>query len=156
MSRRERYVEKVFADRHKFELDNDGCEIPDSTPGPIPVGFKRPLTLQEQVRQMIRLSQVESEEINSIEVDDEDGFSAVENEEELAIQSPYDLIYDEDIKKELPRFEKVEVDRAKRDFDNKLNAARIEKDLSHRKRSKAAKKEQSDKPDEAPADEDSE
>lgn len=35
-------------------LDEKGHEIPDSTPMALPVGFKRPESLQDQIRRLIR------------------------------------------------------------------------------------------------------
>lgn len=35
-------------------LDDDGSEIPDPTPVSLPVGFKRPPTLDETIRRLVR------------------------------------------------------------------------------------------------------
>ena len=53
-------------------LDKDGNEILDNTPVAIPAGYRKPPTLQKQIRTLLRHERyqqaVESGEIESIEV----------------------------------------------------------------------------------------
>lgn len=143
-------MKKVESIKWNSALDSDGFEVPDSTPGPMPVNFKRPLSLQEQVRQMIRISQVEAMDNMPDTVDEEDGFQSVADED-LAIQSPYDLVYDPELKRSMPRFEKIEVDRVREDFDRNLEKARLEKVKSGRGSKKVSSKASGAAAPEAPA-----
>lgn len=61
----------------KGKFDKNGKEIPDSTPIAIPAGFRKPPTLQEQIRSLVRHESyqrlVDSGEIESFdEADDLD------------------------------------------------------------------------------------
>lgn len=64
-----------------MKFDKEGRELPDPTPIEIPAGFKRPETLQEQIRRLVRTaiseravdSGAESfEEANDFDMDDDD------------------------------------------------------------------------------------
>lgn len=74
--------------------DTDGQEVLDSTPIALPVGFKRPETLAEQVARLVRSesfnSQMRSQgresfdEANDFDFDDEDPLTPYEADPELA------------------------------------------------------------------------
>lgn len=62
-----------------------GQELPDDTPLELPVGMRRPLTLQEQIQQAVRgaVSRAAArheretfDEANDFDVEDDDGFEA--------------------------------------------------------------------------------
>jgi len=49
----EKYVEDQFTGELRLIQDKMGREVPDPKPLEIPVGFKRPETLQEQIRRLV-------------------------------------------------------------------------------------------------------
>ena len=84
MGRRKEEVETIdmFA-----TLNADGHEVPDPTPKALPVGFKRPETLAEQVQRLVRTSVSEHaaahgmetfEEAEDFDTEDEDPFTPYE------------------------------------------------------------------------------
>lgn len=79
--------------RYKF-LDDKGREVPDPNPLEIPVGFKRPESLAEQVRRLVRSEQL-SQSVQA------QGFETFEESEDFEIDddmfdpsSPYEEVFD--------------------------------------------------------------
>lgn len=76
--------------------DEDGKEIVDAKPVAIPAGFRRPETLAEQVRRLVRMEQMEDtgeetwEDANDFDVDDD-----------FDPRSPWETIYDEALGREV-------------------------------------------------------
>lgn len=74
------------------KYDEHGNEIPDQTPVEVPLSFKKPLTLAEEVRRMVRneLSQV-AENQGAETFEEADDFD-VEDDDDLAFMSPYEIL----------------------------------------------------------------
>lgn len=74
-------------------LDKDGNEILDNTPVAIPAGYRKPPTLQEQIRMLLRHERyqqaVESGEIESIE--EADDFETGDPDDNDSFSTPYEM-----------------------------------------------------------------
>lgn len=79
MSKKKSVSKAMSSGRARF--DERGLEIPDSTPMEIPVGYRRPETLQDQIRRMVRVdlsaaaeqAGAESfDEANDFDIEDDD------------------------------------------------------------------------------------
>lgn len=118
-------------------------EAVDPNPVTLPVKFQRPPTLAEQIarfmgaheRYVAQQGQESPDEVDDFEIEDED-----------APHSPHELVYDEQLNRELPRFEKEHLDRQRAAFDEKLQTKiredRQQREMLHRmqQEDKAAKK----------------
>lgn len=114
-----------FVDRIQKMLKNrvGVNEVPDPTPMAIPIGFKRPETLAEQVRRLVRSEQLSSyarsqgmesfEEAEDFDVDDD-----------FDPRTPYELEFDPAVGKEITRGEKQHLDRARGEFDQEVAVAK--------------------------------
>lgn len=91
-------------------------ETPDPTPVEAPFKFNRPKDLATMVREAVQsqhlaqLAQAEGfdsfEEWDDYDVEDED-----------SMESEHDLVRDEDLEREVPRYEKRHLDKSRREFD---------------------------------------
>lgn len=77
----------------KAQLDAEGREIPDPRPLSLPLGFKRPETLTEQVQRLIRNSMSEYAALNDAETFDEsDDFDI--DDDPIDPETPYEMEFD--------------------------------------------------------------
>lgn len=97
----------------------DGREILDPTPIAVPIGFKQPPTLAEQVRRLVG-------HYRTIE---DAGFETPEEADDFAVgddydpSSPWELVHDEqfgEVTKEVKR----DLDMSRREFDEEVKKAR--------------------------------
>ncbi|AFS65320.1 hypothetical protein [Dragonfly-associated microphage 1] len=90
-----------------MKFDEKGRELPDPTPIEIPTGFRRPETLQEQIRRLIRSEQFAAqmgrpdaesfEEANDFDVDDDGELPVTQHEfTAMALEKPNDEYDDAD------------------------------------------------------------
>lgn len=70
-------------------LDEKGREIPDPTPMEMPIGFSRPLTIQEQIRRMVQTEVSQAAAAHGAETwEESDDFAT---DDDIESQSPYEL-----------------------------------------------------------------
>lgn len=113
-------------------------EAVDSKPKSLPVSFGRPPTLAEQIAYHMSASSRYAAAQAGDGTDDED-FGGPEGDWEDEAQSPHELVYDEQLNRELTRFQKEHLDRQRAEFDRQLNA-RIKSDKEKKAAISAAKK----------------
>lgn len=77
----------------KAKLDKNGHEVPDPKPLSIPMGYKRPETLQEQVQRLIRSSMSEYAALQDAETFEEADDFDIEDDE-LDPSTPYEMEFD--------------------------------------------------------------
>lgn len=106
------------------KYDERGEPIVDSTPMAMPLGVRRPPTLQEQIR---RFTALELQRIRSA------GDESVEDEHDLEVDDDFDaafppthheLVMDESLGREVTRAEHRSLEAARREFDLRWLAAR--------------------------------
>lgn len=102
---------KPTKDRKKSSLRRH--EVTDPNPMTLPVKFKKPPTLAEQIARYMG----DHERFNEGDGSDEDDFEVAEDE---SPESPHELVYDPLLNRELPRYEKILLDRGRAEFDAKL------------------------------------
>lgn len=101
------------------KLDKQGREILDLTPVSIPVAYTRPLSLQEQIKRMVRSEEfMRQADAAGVETFDEaDDFDVGDD---FDPSSPYELEFDPDLGREVSKEEKRVLDEARREFDDQL------------------------------------
>lgn len=72
--------------------DEYGNEIADETPLEVPLSFKKPLTLAEEVRRMVKNEMSQMAESQGAETFEEADDFEVEDEDDLAFMSPYEIM----------------------------------------------------------------
>lgn len=82
-----------FTGEIKTIMNDDGHEVPDSTPVAIPSHFKRPETLQEQIRRLVRSEQFnqEREAAGEETFDEADDFMV---DDDFDPSTPYEVFFD--------------------------------------------------------------
>lgn len=92
-------------------------EAVDPNPVSAPVKFQRPPTLAEQIARFLGQHEryVKSQEAES--PDDAEDFDIPDED---SPESPHELVYDEQLNRELPRYEKALLDRQRAAFDEAL------------------------------------
>lgn len=104
------------------KLNEKGHEVLDPTPVAVPVHFKRPPTLQEQIRSMVR-----SEELRRAA--SSQGMETFEEADDFAVgddydpRSPHELVFDPELGKEVSQEEAQVLNTARQEFDHKLKDA---------------------------------
>lgn len=116
--------------REKLKARARYKEVVDERPMAMPVQFRAPPTLQEQVQALMRSEQLKAWANHN-------GFDTLEEAEDFDIgdgddwSSPYELEYDEVVGREVTKQEKRMLDESRRVFDNayseKVKASRKEK-----------------------------
>lgn len=132
-------------------------EYADPTPTTAAVQFKTPPTLAEQIarymgqhhRWQAQQGIETPEEAEDLDIDEDD-----------SPESPHELVYDEQINREIPRYEKMLLDEQRKKFDQVIEEKR-KADLAARraaeaaeKRYRAQRKKNADKDESADADDD--
>lgn len=113
-------------------------EAVDSKPKTLPVAFGRPPTLAEQISRHMLASQRYAAAQQGDGTDDDD-FGGPEGDWEDEVASPHELVYDEQLNRELTRYQKEHLDRQRAEFDKRL-AAKIKSDRERKATVEAAKK----------------
>lgn len=113
-------------------------EAVDSKPKTLPVSFSRPPTLQEQLAYHFAASNRYAAARLGDGSDDDD-FGGSEGDWEDEIQSPHELVYDEQLNRELTRYQKEHLDRQRKVFDQRLSE-KIKADRDRKATIEAAKK----------------
>lgn len=104
------------------KFNERGEELMDSRPLDIPIGFKRPETLAETIQRMVRNEASRVAAANDMETFEEaDDFDVGDDYDP---SSPWELEFDPELGKEVPKEVKAELDRSRAQFDE---AVRIEK-----------------------------
>lgn len=88
----------------------------DPTPVEMPIGYKRPESLQEQIRRLVR-SEAWTQEMNRLDAETFDEADDFDVGEDFDPQSPYELQFDPDLNKEVTREEKFVLDQSRAKFD---------------------------------------
>lgn len=127
---------RKLKDKFLGRQNEKGQEIPDPTPIAIPAGITRPPTLQETIQRFIRNDAIRRHlETQGIETFEEaDDFDVPDN---LDPSSPYELVYDQDLGKEVYPHEKNMIDRERQIFD-KFSQEKL-KEAKKKKAANAAK-----------------
>lgn len=113
-------------------------EAVDSKPRTLPVSFGRPPTLAEQIAQhMAASNRYAAARLGDGSDDDDFGGSDSDWEDEPG--SPHELVYDEQLNRELTRYQKEHLDRQRAEFDKKL-AGKIKEAREKKATIAAAKK----------------
>lgn len=71
--------------------DEKGREIMDTTPVEVPLEFQRPLTMQEEIRRMVRQELSRAAEASGFETFEESDDFDVEDDDDLLFMSPYEI-----------------------------------------------------------------
>lgn len=104
-------------------------EYVDPTPTTAAVKFQRPPTLAEQIaRYMGQHQRWQAQQ--GFETPDE--AEDIESPEEEHVESPHELVFDEQLNREMPRYEKMVLDAQRKTFDEQLEKKR-RADLAARK-----------------------
>lgn len=82
----------------KPQLDANGWEIPDPQPLEIPGGFKKPETLQEQIRRLIRAASREAAEQGLETFEEAEDFNV---DDDFDPHTPYEVFFDPVLNKEI-------------------------------------------------------
>lgn len=105
------------------KFDEKGRELPDPTPIAVPAHFKRPPTLQEQIRSMVRSEElrrlVESRDMETFE--EADDFDVGED---FDPRSPHELVFDPELGKEIPQEVAHELKMSRASFDEEVKKAK--------------------------------
>lgn len=135
----------------KTTFDSEGREVLDDTPVAIPVGFKRPPTLQEQIARAVRSEHFK----NLMEAADMETFEEADDfdvGEDFDPMTPYEMEFDPDLGKEITHAEKVHLDRQRDQFDahmkQKMAEAKSKPKPKKQPKKEAKKNEESDDSDE--------
>ena len=113
----------------------------DPTPPAIPLKWKRPPTLQEQVARMVHSEQFK-------QYMEREGFETIDEAEDFEVgddyvpEAPHELVYDHDLGKEVSKREKANLDRDREKFDNYAR-----QELAKKRAAKKEKKEEAAPPD---------
>lgn len=100
------------------KYDEEGREIMDSTPVAIPVGFRKPETIEEKILRLVKASQLQ-------QTLDANGVETFEEAEDFDVgddvdpQTPYEMVFDPGLGREVTRAEKKFMDEGRRQFDPK-------------------------------------
>lgn len=112
-------------------------EAVDSKPRTLPISFGRPPTLAEQIASHM----LASERYAIAQAGDgsnDDDFDGPEGDWEDEAQSPHELVYDEQLNRDLTRFQKEHLDKQRAEYDRRL-ADKIKSDRERAATVKAAK-----------------
>lgn len=85
----------------KTKYDEFGRELPDPTPKAMPVGFKRPETLDEQIRRLIRTHMSDMAEDQGFETFEEADDFAVEEDDQFDPETPFEMEFDPVLQREV-------------------------------------------------------
>lgn len=103
-------------------------EATDPTPMTLPVKFQKPPTLAEQIARHMGATQRWQEQHASESPDDALDFGDDDEDEPRSI---HELVFDEQLNRELTRYEKMALDKSRAAFDQKLQA-KIQNDRAAR------------------------
>lgn len=106
----------------------------DPTPISLPVGFAKPPTLAEQIARYLNQAERLKQEAGEESPDEADDFGSDEEDEQ--IYSPHEVVFDELLNREIPRWQKEHFEKQRKEFDNRLMAKVVE----DRKAAQAAEK----------------
>lgn len=106
----------------RLELDGFGREVPDPTPLELPLGFKRPETLAEQVQRLVRHSVSEYAALHGEETFEE--ADDLEIDDEFDPGTPYELEFDPILGREITAADFQDAQRRERLRDEYLRAER--------------------------------
>lgn len=113
-------------------------EAVDSKPKTLPVAFGKPPTLAEQIAyHMAASNRYAAAQLG--DGSDDDDFGGSDGDWEDEVRSPHELVYDEQLNRELTRYQKEHLDRQRAEFDQKLSA-KIQADREKKATVEAAKK----------------
>lgn len=93
-------------------------EITDPTPITLPVKFQKPPTLAEQIARFMGQQERYAAQQGHETPEEADDFDIPDDD---APESPHELVFDPDLNREIPRYEKVLLDRDRARFDSELN-----------------------------------
>lgn len=119
----------------KKNSDMRHYEAVDPNPHSMAVKFQRPPTLAEQIAQYMGQHNRHLEQLGVETAEEADDF---EIDEEGTPESPHELVYDALLNRELPRYQKVLIDRDRAKFDDqlaeKIRADRLANEAARRAR----------------------
>lgn len=74
-----------------MKFDEKGREVLDPTPIEVPLSFRRPLTMQEEIQRMVRQELSRAAESSGFESFEESDDFDVEDDDDLVFMSPYEI-----------------------------------------------------------------
>lgn len=74
------------------EYDERGREIMDQTPLEVPLNFRPPLTLAEEIRRMVRRELSQAAEASGMESFEESDDFEIDDDDDLEFVSPYEIL----------------------------------------------------------------
>lgn len=113
----------------KHTLDENGHEVLDNTPVEIPVQFRRPETLAEQVARLVKANQVNTPGVE--EFDDFEDFDDF-GEDPADFATPWETVFDERTGKEVYKAEKAFLDNIMTEAKRRTEALRKAKAEANR------------------------
>lgn len=99
----------------------NGKPVLDETPMEQPLGYRKPPTLQDQIR---RFTQLELQRIAGAGEESPEEMEDLEVTDDDEIPTPYEMVYDESLDREITRAEFAMMETARREFDNRWLDAR--------------------------------
>lgn len=115
-------------------------EVTDPNPISMPVKFQRPPTLAEQIARFMGAHERFQAQQGEETIEEAEDFDI---EEDDSPHSPHELVYDEQLNREMPRYEKMLLDRQRAQFEEKLQQ-RIREDRVKAEAVNAQKAQKSD------------
>lgn len=109
--------------RQKLAERKGRKEYPDPTPVEMAVKFRRPPTLQEQIRQMVRSERL-AQEAQRMGADTFEEFDDFDVGDDFDPTSPYETVFDPDLGKDVTRPEKEYLDAHRKQFDDHVRQAK--------------------------------
>lgn len=102
----------------KKRLKGDGSEILDSKPMEIPVGFRRPPSMEEQLRRFVRMELSADASSRGQETFEESEYFG-EDQEDADFSTPYEMEFHPGLGKDVTRAEMAHIREGEREFDKK-------------------------------------
>lgn len=98
------------------KYDEEGREIMDPTPVAIPAGFKPPETIEEKILRLVRAREIQAQlEAQGLETfEDAEDFDV---DDDFDPATPFEMVFDVGLGKEVTRAEKKFMDERRREFD---------------------------------------
>lgn len=101
-------------------LNERGQEVLDPTPMAIPVGFAKPESLEARMARAVRLASLHAANQGFETIEEAEDFDT--GEDDYVPYSEHEVVYDEGLKKEVSKREKIQLDRDRAHFDAYVKA----------------------------------
>lgn len=131
----------------RSKLNERRYEAVDPNPVSLPVKFQRPPTLAEQIARFMGAHQRFQEQQGSESPEEAEDFDVEDDESPY---SPHELVYDSQLNRELPRFEKEHLDKQRAEFD-RLLAQKAAQDRAARQAAESVSRQKMSEKNKAPS-----